>query len=105
MGEVIRLEKADAERGEVFGRERYEDDGNWDVVMHLAHYGYEVTLARKPSPVAMAWWWEMRTEQGYDIIERSGRSFPTRREAKDAAWRALYRRLMSAGAKGQGGSR
>jgi hypothetical protein len=95
MGEVVQLAKADAERGD--GRERYDDDGNWDVRMMLAtDGGYEVTLVRTASPVAMAWWWDVRTSAGYDIIERSGRAFPTRRAAKDAAWKALRRLIADA---------
>ena len=67
--------------------------------MMLAHRGYDVHLSRTPSPTTMAWWWQIRTEQGCELIERSARAFPTRREAKDAAWRA-FRRLMAGAAKG-----
>ena len=61
---------------------------------------FEVTLWR---PATSGWWWSLRHENATDPIERSGHAFPTRREARDAAWKAL-RRLIADAAK-KGGSR
>ncbi len=93
MGTVVKLE---AKVRDDDGRERFYDDREWDCGMHLVHDGHAVTLWRPPGS---GWWWSLRYENARDPIERSGRAVPTRREARDAAWRAL-RRLMAAGVKG-----
>jgi hypothetical protein len=94
MGEIVKLRtNASVSDG---SRERYYDDSVWECGMHLIHDGFEVTLWRLP---ASGWWWSLRHENATDPIERSGHAFQTRREARDAAWKAL-RRLATAGAKG-----
>ena len=89
MGEVIKLKSEVRDDGSRWGR--YCDDREWDCGMHLIHDGFEVTLWR---PATSGWWWSLRHENATDPIERSSRAFTTRREARDAAWKAL-RRLIS----------
>ena len=95
MGEIIKLKSEVRDDGSRW--DRYCDDKEWDCGMHLIHDGFEVTLWR---PAASGWWWSLRHENATDPVERSGRAFPTRREARDAAWKAL-RRLVAGAAKGR----
>jgi hypothetical protein len=91
-GNVIAL-KASADDS----RKSFNHDSGWGCGMHIVRDGFTVSLWR---PAGSGWWWSLSEEDVAGPVERSGHALPTRREARDAAWRALRRLLAGAKAKG-----
>jgi hypothetical protein len=86
MGELVKLDRGEHTAFGV-GRGEYDDENLWSVSMWIEAGPYYVRLRRRRPG---GWLWAVYLTAADDrAVERSERIYPTRHEARAAAWAAL----------------